>query len=102
MQAIQNLGLALITMLSGVVVDKLGYLWLETFFIFWLIVALICTVVIWLIDINGNGYLNMGVDQRDAYDRAEREREEEARRQQELLRERMRPRTGMDLRIRYI
>lgn len=72
MQAIQNLGLALITMLSGVVVDKMGYLWLETFFIFWLVVALLATVVIWLIDFNGDGYLNMGVKERDDFDEAKR------------------------------
>ena len=50
MQAIQNLGMALITMMSGVVVDKLGYLWLECFFILWLVLSLIATTMIWLID----------------------------------------------------
>ena len=54
MQAIQNLGLALITMLSGLVVDRMGYLWLELFFIFWLAVALVATVFIWLIDLVRN------------------------------------------------
>ena len=44
MQAIQNLGLALITMLAGLIVDQHGYIWLELFFIFWLVVALIATI----------------------------------------------------------
>ena len=51
MQAIQNLGMALITMVSGMVVDKMGYLWLEIFFLFWLAIGLIGTVAIWIIDI---------------------------------------------------
>ena len=51
MQAIQNLGMALITMVSGMVVDKMGYLWLEIFFLFWLVIGLIGTVAIWIIDI---------------------------------------------------
>ena len=53
MQAIQNLGLALITMLAGQIVDSFGYLWLELFFIFWLIVALLGTTAIWIIDMVG-------------------------------------------------
>ena len=52
MQAIQNLGMALITMMSGWVVDKMGYLWLEYFFIFWLAIALMCTLVIWVCVMN--------------------------------------------------
>jgi len=36
MQAIQNLGLAVITMLCGMIVDKGGYLLLEVFFLAWL------------------------------------------------------------------
>jgi len=53
MQAIQNLGLALITMLSGVIVDGLGYMWLEMFFIFWLALAAIASAIIWIIDLRG-------------------------------------------------
>ena len=68
MQAIQNLGLALCTMFSGLIVDKFGYIWLEMFFIFWLVVALLCTIAIWLIDFSTTRYLNMGVAERDDYD----------------------------------
>ena len=55
MQAIQNLGMALITMMSGWVVDKMGYLWLEYFFIFWLAIALLGTILIWVMDYYGSG-----------------------------------------------
>ena len=41
MQAIQNLGLAIITIVAGVIVDKSGYLILEVFFLANLCVALI-------------------------------------------------------------
>ncbi len=51
MQAIQNLGLAVITLAAGSIVDHYGYLWLEIFFIFWLVVALVCSIIIWLIDL---------------------------------------------------
>ena len=100
MQAIQNLGLALITMVSGIVVDKLGYLWLECFFILWLIVALVCTTVIWLMDSAGDGYLNMNVEERDAFDERRRREAEEAARREEIQREIHRPRTANELRNR--
>lgn len=36
MQAIQNLGLAVIALTAGIIVDKNGYLILEVFFMAWL------------------------------------------------------------------
>ncbi|CAB4055134.1 unnamed protein product [Lepeophtheirus salmonis] len=53
MQAIQNIGLALCTMLCGLTVDAY---------------ALICTFGIWVIDINTSGYLNMGAIAREKFD----------------------------------
>ena len=41
MQAVQNLGLAIVTIVSGVIVDKAGYLILEVFFLACLCIALI-------------------------------------------------------------
>jgi MFS family permease len=58
MQAIQNAGLAITTMLAGLIVDSHGYIWLELFFVFWLVVALICTIAIWLIDLSGRLGIN--------------------------------------------
>ena len=106
MQAIQNLGMALITMMSGWVVDKMGYLWLEYFFIFWLAMALLCTLLIWVMDFYGSGYLNMGVAQREEYD--EEIKRAEKRQQAEQLREQnerrvaqlLKPRTAGQIRNR--
>lgn len=47
MQAIQNLGLALTAMLSGVIVDKGGYQQLLMFFISFQLFALIAIIVLW-------------------------------------------------------
>ena len=41
MQAVQNLGLAIVTIVSGLIVDKAGYLILEVFFMANLCIALI-------------------------------------------------------------
>ena len=74
MQAIQNLGLAAIALLAGLIVDQYGYLWLEVFFIFWLSLATIATVMLWLVDMYDNdGYLNMSLKERKV-----REENEEA------------------------
>lgn len=100
MQAIQNLGLALMTMVSGLVVDKYGYLWLELFFILWLVIALICTVFIWLMDLNGDGYLNMSTEQREVVDLRKRLQKEEEERREEIERNRTRPRTNTEVRLR--
>ena len=69
MQAIQNLGMALMTMGAGWVVDKLGYEWLEYVFLFWLSVALICTIIIWVLDVYGSGNLNLSVAEREERNR---------------------------------
>ena len=59
MQAVQNAGLAVISLLAGYIVDRFGYIWLEVFFIGWLILALITTVILILTDAWTSGYLNM-------------------------------------------
>uniref|UniRef100_U5ET16 Lysosomal dipeptide transporter MFSD1 n=1 Tax=Corethrella appendiculata TaxID=1370023 RepID=U5ET16_9DIPT len=66
-QSVQNLGLAVISMITGVIVDKGGYFMLEIFFIGWLCIALIATVVIWLYDSNTNGILNMSPKDREIH-----------------------------------
>jgi MFS family permease len=68
MQAVQNLGLAVISLLAGLIVDKDGYLWLEIFFVGWLILATIATVALWLNDSVGEGFLNMTPKQRKDYE----------------------------------
>lgn len=83
-QAVQNLGLALISMVTGLIVDHYGFQMLEIFFIIWLgrkwkkckglmrmernincfgflsiSVSLVATLVIYLYDYNEKGILNM-------------------------------------------
>ncbi|XP_063696106.1 major facilitator superfamily domain-containing protein 1-like isoform X1 [Culicoides brevitarsis] len=64
-QSVQNLGLAVVTMISGVIVDKGGFFMLEIFFIGWLCIALIATIVIYLHDSGNQGILNMSPKQRE-------------------------------------
>ena len=49
-QAIQNLGLGVVTLVAGDIVDRHGYLWLELFFMAWLVVGMICIVAIYALD----------------------------------------------------
>ncbi|XP_076435777.1 lysosomal dipeptide transporter MFSD1-like [Babylonia areolata] len=60
MQAIQNLGLAVISLVAGLIVDSKGYLVLEVFFMVWLCIALIAGVLLYLTDVAKGGMLNMG------------------------------------------
>jgi len=65
MQALQNLGTALITLAAGAIVDKLDYVWMEIFFTFWIGIALLCAGTIWLIDYFNKGDLNLSTKMRD-------------------------------------
>jgi len=69
MQALQNLGTALITMGAGSIVDKFGYTWLEVFFTGWLSVAFVSSVLIFLVDTYTTKYLNLSTQQRKNRDR---------------------------------
>ncbi|CAG9813926.1 unnamed protein product, partial [Phaedon cochleariae] len=57
--AIQNLGLAIISIITGVIVDNYGYQAIELFFIGSLACALAATIVLFVIDKSRNGTLNM-------------------------------------------
>ncbi|XP_076658606.1 lysosomal dipeptide transporter MFSD1 [Halictus rubicundus] len=68
-QAAQNLGLAIVSILAGLIVDKSGYFMLEMFFLVWLWISLITSIAIWLLDAaTTNGYLNMTPSQREKYE----------------------------------
>ncbi|XP_015610355.1 major facilitator superfamily domain-containing protein 1 [Cephus cinctus] len=68
-QSIQNLGLAVVSILAGMIVDAGGYFMLEIFFLGWLWISLITTMAIWMLDIaSTDGYLNMTPGQREKYD----------------------------------
>ncbi|CAL1527854.1 unnamed protein product [Lymnaea stagnalis] len=64
MQAIQNLGLAVISLTAGIIVDQNGYLILEVFFMAWLCLALIAGVLLYLFDANKGGKLNLSAKAR--------------------------------------
>ncbi|PAA85696.1 hypothetical protein BOX15_Mlig018958g3 [Macrostomum lignano] len=65
MQSIQNLGLAVINQVSGLIVDSKGYLILEVFFLAWLCLALIFCAVLYLWDISKlGGELNKSASSR--------------------------------------
>lgn len=59
MQSIQNLGLAVVSIIAGSIVDDRGYLILEIFFLACLSVALIAAVMLYLVDLSRGGQLNM-------------------------------------------
>ncbi|KAK0158789.1 hypothetical protein PV328_009742 [Microctonus aethiopoides] len=68
-QAIQNLGLAIVSILAGMIIDEGGYFMLEIFFLSCLWISLITSVVIWISDYySTGGYLNMTPNQRELYD----------------------------------
>jgi len=100
MQAIQNLGLALITLAAGSIVDDYGYYYLELFFMFWLGLALVSTVCMWICDCTTSGYLNMSIEAREKYDQARLDAVEASRvsAHHKLLQ----PRTVSSLRNRYL
>ncbi|XP_034173235.1 lysosomal dipeptide transporter MFSD1 isoform X2 [Osmia lignaria lignaria] len=67
-QAVQNLGLAVVSILAGIIVDRGGYFILEMFFLTWLWISLITSIAIWVSDIaTSGGYLNMTPGQREKY-----------------------------------
>lgn len=67
-QAIQNLGLALVSLLVGLIVDKAGYVYLEAFFVGLLGIATLCSLALFVIDRKNFGYLNMNLVQRKAFE----------------------------------
>ncbi|KAJ0022022.1 hypothetical protein NQD34_009512 [Periophthalmus magnuspinnatus] len=70
MQSIQNLGLALIAMAAGAILDTRGYLVLEVFFCACICIALMAAVMLYFVD-----YLNGGDLNRSAADRARLQKE---------------------------
>ncbi|XP_034722823.1 major facilitator superfamily domain-containing protein 1 isoform X3 [Etheostoma cragini] len=59
MQSIQNLGLALVAMAAGAILDTRGYLFLEMFFCICLCFALMAVVMLYLVNYLRGGELNL-------------------------------------------
>lgn len=64
MQSIQNLGLALISMAAGAILDSRGYLFLEVFFSACVCLALIAVVMLYFVDYLRGGDLNLSASAR--------------------------------------
>ncbi|XP_018588114.2 lysosomal dipeptide transporter MFSD1 isoform X1 [Scleropages formosus] len=64
MQSIQNLGLALIAMAAGAILDSRGYLFLEVFFCACVCIALIAVVLLYFLDLIKGGELNLSTSAR--------------------------------------
>lgn len=70
MQAIQNLGLAVTANVTGMLVDWKGYINVEMFFVLWIAIAVIFTMVLMVQDHFTNGSLNKSTAQREALESA--------------------------------
>eukprot|EP00088_Acartia_fossae_P043034 TRINITY_DN4526_c0_g1_i11.p1 TRINITY_DN4526_c0_g1~~TRINITY_DN4526_c0_g1_i11.p1 ORF type:complete len:594 (+),score=70.30 TRINITY_DN4526_c0_g1_i11:122-1903(+) len=102
MQALQNLGTALIVMAAGSISDNYGYTYLEVFFLGWLVFSLLCIISIWIYDCSTSGYLNMSIKARQMFDE-ERDAAREAERARRIDGFRLlRPRTDANIRNRYL
>ncbi|XP_055859252.1 major facilitator superfamily domain-containing protein 1 [Episyrphus balteatus] len=68
-QSVQNLGLAVVLIVSGIIVDMSGgkFIWVQLFFIGWLTISLIATCAIWGYDRKIKGNLNMTPQERITY-----------------------------------
>ncbi|XP_041120186.1 major facilitator superfamily domain-containing protein 1-like isoform X2 [Polyodon spathula] len=64
MQSIQNLGLALISIAAGYILDDRGYLFLEVFFSACVCLALIAVVMLYFVDLLRGGDLNLSAKKR--------------------------------------
>jgi len=106
MQAVQNLGLAVIATVAGIIVDDKGYLWLEVFFLAWLAIALMAIMFLFGLDYGRKGTLNLSAAERKALKDSEKPSIEEGKPlEEEEVKETtslIRPRTPFELRNRYI
>ncbi|XP_076139062.1 lysosomal dipeptide transporter MFSD1 [Alosa pseudoharengus] len=71
MQSIQNLGLALIAMAAGAILDNRGYLFLEVFFCACICMALIAVVMLYLVNLLRGGDLNLSASARARLQKSE-------------------------------
>jgi len=71
-QAIQNLGLGLISLAVGEITDKYGYFWLEVFMMGCLCFAICTSVVMWLNDYRDENFLNMTISERKRFETTEK------------------------------
>ena len=66
MQSVQNLGLAIVSQVAGIISDKYGYLYLELFFVICVSIALIASCLLYVLDAGSGGTLNLTRKERQA------------------------------------
>lgn len=64
MQAIQNLGLAVAANITGILVDWKGYITVELFFVLWVAISVICSIILIMQDQFREGLLNKSASER--------------------------------------
>ncbi|XP_015216457.1 lysosomal dipeptide transporter MFSD1 isoform X1 [Lepisosteus oculatus] len=105
MQSIQNLGLALISIAAGSILDSRGYLFLEVFFSSCVCLALIAVVVLYFVDFLRGGELNLSASQRGKLKEvsaAETEKRVHVHQQKDEDLARLKPMSAFGLRNRYL
>ncbi|XP_076824533.1 lysosomal dipeptide transporter MFSD1-like [Clavelina lepadiformis] len=107
MQSIQNLGLAVISQVSGLILDSSGYFMLEIFFCICVSAALIATLLLYFVDVVKSCDLNLSARKRK--EKSDCESVVEASQEEEVAKEELclpdpelrRPRTAFGIRNRY-
>ncbi|XP_028650281.1 major facilitator superfamily domain-containing protein 1 isoform X1 [Erpetoichthys calabaricus] len=105
MQSIQNLGLAVISIAAGSILDNRGYLFLEVFFTSCVCLALIAVVMLYFVDLLRGGELNLSAKQRlkrQKISEAEDEKRQRLLQQRAEELARLRPMSAFGLRNRYL
>ncbi|XP_073215651.1 lysosomal dipeptide transporter MFSD1 isoform X5 [Lepidochelys kempii] len=105
MQSIQNLGLAIIAIAAGTILDSRGYLFLEVFFSACVCLSLIAVVMLYFVNHLTGGDLNWSAKKREKLQKlaaAEAEKREKLRRQKEDDLVKLQPKNDFSLRNRYL
>ncbi|KAM6127738.1 lysosomal dipeptide transporter MFSD1 isoform 4-T4 [Phoenicopterus ruber ruber] len=106
MQSIQNLGLAIIAIASGMILDTRGYLFLEVFFSACVCLSLIAVVMLYFVNHLTGGDLNWSAKKREKLQKVaatEAEEQERLRRQNEDDLAKLRPKADdFSLRNKYL
>ncbi|XP_049582226.1 lysosomal dipeptide transporter MFSD1 isoform X1 [Syngnathus scovelli] len=105
MQSIQNLGLALIAMAAGAILDNKGYLLLQVFFCSCICIALMAVVMLYLVNFLRGGDLNRSASARTKLQKEATSDAENKRRHSQLTEgdvARLSPMSAFGLRNRYL
>lgn len=77
MQSLQNLGMSVIPVAAGAIVDSSGYLFVEVFYMALLCVTLVSGIVLCILDSVSGNKLNLSARARSKAEKHKKEEEEE-------------------------